>query len=146
MYQICLAKADDPANARNKGSPYLRGNRVCGKNSAPSLRYGDKRYRKTTEGPRGGIRALRTSNCGLLSSSSSSVKKSNEVLLSSESWTRMRAEEESRLVRTGEELSDEVSESAELERSLGEGIASGGGGFAQTIIRADERRKQTVLI
>jgi hypothetical protein len=134
MYHICLAKADNPANARNEGSPYLRGSKICGNNNAPSLRYGDTRYRKTTDGPRGGIKALRTSNCGLLSSSSSSLVKSNGVLLSSGSWTRMRAEEESKLVSAGEELRDEGSELAELAgRGLGDGIVSGGGTFTQAI-------------
>jgi len=138
IYQICLAKADSPANTRYEGSPYFRGSKVCGKNKAPSLRYGDRRYRKTTNGPRGGIEAFRTSNCGLLSSSSSSVVKSKGVLLSSRSWTRMRAEEESRAVNTGEELRDEASELAELvERDLGAGMLRGGGAFAQAIMIAD---------
>lgn len=140
MYHICLAKADKPANANNKGSPYLRGSEVCGRNNAPSLRYGDKRYRKTTGGPRGVTEALRTSNCGLWSSSSSSLLKSNGILLSSESWTRIRAEEESRPVSTGEEPRDEASELVELvERGLGDWMARRGGAFTQAIMPVTER-------
>ena len=56
-------------------------------------------------------------------------------MLSSESWTRIRGEEESRLVDTGEEARDEASELAELvERGLGGGMPRGGGASAQAII------------
>jgi len=55
-------------------------------------------------GPSGWTETLRTSNCGLWSSSSSSVSNSKGVLLSSGSWTRMSVAEESRAERSGEEL------------------------------------------
>ena len=47
----------------------------------------------------------------------------------------MRAEEESRLLNTGEELRDESSELVKLEeRGLGAGMSSGGRAFAQAIV------------
>ena len=148
MYQRCLANADDRANTSNGGSPYFRGSPVCGRNNAPSFRYGDMRYKKTSKGVRGWIKALRTPNWGLWSSSSSSsLVKSKGALPSSWSWTKMRAEEES---RAGDEPRDDPDELSELvERRLGGGIARGGGAFAQAMVVDDKAAglcKATYLI
>ena len=68
-------------------------------------------------GPSGWTETLRMSNCGVWSSSSSSVSNSKGVL-SSGSWTRMSVADESRAERSGEELRDE---SEDLRMSGSEG-------------------------
>jgi hypothetical protein len=78
IYHICLANAEANAERRSAGKPNLRGRDELGRSTAPSLRYGARRYRKTVvDGGVGNTAERRTSKMGLLKSSSSSSVKSS---------------------------------------------------------------------